>query len=615
MRRVLGGTSRHRLLELFYGDEGRVAKAGFFWEPTQRQLEVLREAFLAVFPVIQEAALTLTDVDAASLFVLESAEADLLRQVRDGVIRDGVRLGVETAMDGLGTDGLDGDEIVEGADTEAYSGEFTTNTLTRLTTRAVELVGNLRENGASVEEVEDALSRYLDEVLEVEVGRVGRGDLEKGGYLGVLLGFTTAGAAWGKTIALEGACELCMRYHGRIWPLEWLMGTMPFHPNCRCVVEPIWALGDGDEVEAEPPVNVFGLERVPRARTAKSASHTGDVAGELVRVSGLPFLTPEQNRVMRKVFSLGELAQFGLGAVGVDLFAELMRQAAAALERRSASAATVVRKTEEEPFRFGPVVFVARPSGGDLNRLWGVLEERTGRDRTAIKQALALDGDLSVRAAVEEALFLGLRYVPNAVLLLTDDRESTIQWLRDRVVWGNGAGDEAARERVVQLLAGLPVYDLGLIDRVEVYRGGHGVCIPAKRTLEVPQDISVGDMRHLVGHLVWSVLPQAMVDVVMRSYAANRQRLIERGFTQQVGVEVGVYERAGALSYRALGSVDEFYAECYRVYHREVNRDRYEGGVGDGMWWYRVAYSEVAAVMDAHYTAAWVGQEHENTDS
>jgi hypothetical protein len=199
------------------------------------------------------------------------------------------------------------------------------------------------------------------------------------------------------------------------------------------------------------------------------------------------------------------------------------------------------------------------------------------------------------------------RQVEDAALWLEDDVTARLYRL-GRIVAGDAA--RAARE-----YGFTPVIDLRtartirVVDRVNPSRGSASTGMEISIYRDVSGKYVTGDFRHELGHVVFfdarAELRGGVLLVAHVTEAFNAARaklpLVPPGAS-----EAELLADFGIPSARALDSVDEFAAEHYRVYHRELLRQRKRNG--NYLANYRAACPAMAKLWDARYTVALAQQ-------
>lgn len=195
--------------------------------------------------------------------------------------------------------------------------------------------------------------------------------------------------------------------------------------------------------------------------------------------------------------------------------------------------------------------------------------------------------------------------VEDAAMLLHDDNDARA-WRLGKIAGGDTA-------RVAKEFQFTPVMDLRtarwITASTEVNACG-GVASGFALTVYRRPDgeYTTGDFRHELGHVVFNeakmrpIGGSAIVNATTQAFDAARAHRFAAGFIIDAKGEAGLFAKLGAPSLRALDNVDEWAAEHYRCYHRELLRQRKKGG--DFLAVYRAAAPAMARVWDARYTAA-----------
>jgi len=238
----------------------------------------------------------------------------------------------------------------------------------------------------------------------------------------------------------------------------------------------------------------------------------------------------------------------------------------------------------------------------------------TGLDAAALRAALdGRDKPLgspevaAVRAKVTDAILVADMAVHDAVLgAIPDAGENS--GLVAKLTAGNVP-------KAQQEYAETPVYDLQSLSKVEV-KGtpvtGQAVCYMAERRLVMGTTSASGDYRHELGHALRSALGGAKGHVgrtettkaIAKEYDAVQAKVKANPVGLKTKLDHEAYEKAyGVVGRRSLDNWEENFAEHYRLYHREVHRDR-EAGSGKLLKQYRQRHPGMARIFDAHYTVA-----------
>lgn len=172
-----------------------------------------------------------------------------------------------------------------------------------------------------------------------------------------------------------------------------------------------------------------------------------------------------------------------------------------------------------------------------------------------------------------------------------------------------GKGD-VARAKVEY--AHTPLYDLEILTSVSVvseHLPGQAWCEYSRKLtmgLGPDGDHVTGDFRHELGHAVrfaWG--PGPMSQVVFDHYEKAKAAAKANPAGMKSKQPHDWYEEHyGIIGRRALDSAEEDAAEHYRGYHREALRHRFKKAGGGQLDTYRQRHPEMAALWDAHYTAA-----------
>ena len=173
-----------------------------------------------------------------------------------------------------------------------------------------------------------------------------------------------------------------------------------------------------------------------------------------------------------------------------------------------------------------------------------------------------------------------------------------------------GAAKDAFQKSLANL-GGLPVHDLGVLSEVEwmdTPYSGLAYCNMGTRKIAMGSNsTNTGDSRHELGHAIHSMYLQgdkngefaskveSLYDEAMAKANADPNLAKNKMSHETSEIAYGVAGRRG------LDNSKENFAEHYRLYHREMFRERNEGKVG-ALAQYRQRHPEWAKLWDAHYT-------------
>jgi SPP1 gp7 family putative phage head morphogenesis protein len=248
---------------------------------------------------------------------------------------------------------------------------------------------------------------------------------------------------------------------------------------------------------------------------------------------------------------------------------------------------------------------VTTPSPTTEHGLGSVLSsvaKDTGYSKEQLKAGLS--SDMEMRTKVTGSIFKSGSAVENAVT---------------QVVRGNP-------NRVVEITSGLaggpvkefsdtPKYDLDALTKITVHKtalGGEALANLGSRQIEVGSTTRPGSYRHELGHVLRGSLggssysnKNTMTEAISDEY----KKVMDRVKADPAGLKTKMphewyEEKYGVAGRRSLDNWEENFAEHYRLYHREIYRDKYEGGDGKFLEGYRKRHPGMAKIFDAHYTTA-----------
>lgn len=222
---------------------------------------------------------------------------------------------------------------------------------------------------------------------------------------------------------------------------------------------------------------------------------------------------------------------------------------------------------------------------------------------------------MGVRAKATAALLTSGKSIPDAALQVLhhhDPQEAA------SLVKSLTKGDTAG---VLKEFQDTPAYDLKVLGGIVVHTtalSGEAICYMADRRIEVGTTTRSGSYRHELGHAIRSALGGAeghtgknpVTDAVAHEYATAMQKVKSDPTGLGTSLSHDEYEtKYGVVGRRGLDNFEENFAEHYRLYHRELYRDRNEGGNGKYLAQYRKRHPGMAKIWDAHYTTALLSQE------
>lgn len=245
--------------------------------------------------------------------------------------------------------------------------------------------------------------------------------------------------------------------------------------------------------------------------------------------------------------------------------------------------------------------------------------KHTGYNKEQLRSSLTADAspksslNAKVRARVAGSILLGGTAVPNAINhILNGHGKAAVIAKVAAITTGNVA---AAQKE----FADTPVYDLNVLSSIAVKSGpvsGEAVCNMADRSITCGSTTRSGSFRHELGHAIrsaWGGESHSGKTQMTMAAAKTYEAVLAKVKADPSGIKNKLshdeYEtKYGVVGRRSLDNWEENVAEHYRLYHREVYRDRKEGGGGKYLAQYRDRHPEWAKLWDAHYTAAMLGE-------
>lgn len=250
----------------------------------------------------------------------------------------------------------------------------------------------------------------------------------------------------------------------------------------------------------------------------------------------------------------------------------------------------------------------------------------TGLTREQVREALQgpaspkENARMKRRVQIETSLLkTGLAHENALSKLLAEHQDSkAVAEHLNKIVSASEKGMAAA----VEQYKAVPLYDLQVLSGVKVADKpieGYAVCYMNERrlTIGIRPDTgtwATGDFRHELGHAIHGgCLGSALDDVIKAHYKAVKSAVAEHGKAPMKGPQSSDWyeEKIGVTGKRGLDDAKEDWAEHYRCYHRAWYQENVLHAKKKGsasLAEYRNRHPEMAAVMDARYTAALLGQ-------
>jgi ADP-ribose pyrophosphatase YjhB (NUDIX family) len=201
--------------------------------------------------------------------------------------------------------------------------------------------------------------------------------------------------------------------------------------------------------------------------------------------------------------------------------------------------------------------------------------------------------------------------IPDAGLRLMEAMSAAPSHALLAKLTSGGAKDALAKS--LANLGTLPVHDLGVLSEVEWMDkpyGGLAYCNMATRKIAMGSNsTNTGDSRHELGHAIHSLYLQgdkhgAFASKVEALYAdAMAKAKADPNLAKNKLSHEACETAYGVAGRRGLDDSKENFAEHYRLYHREMFRERNEGKAG-ALAQYRQRHPEWAKLWDAHYSVA-----------
>jgi SPP1 gp7 family putative phage head morphogenesis protein len=253
----------------------------------------------------------------------------------------------------------------------------------------------------------------------------------------------------------------------------------------------------------------------------------------------------------------------------------------------------------------------AKPIGGLDKALKNVLDH-TGFTQAQLKTKLR--ADMTMRARVTGSLLISGKGVPNAVTHLKDiGDEARVKAITE----GNNS------QALIQY-KDTPAHDLAAVTKITQKShpvSGEAVANLNQRTIKAGTTTRPGSYRHELGHVLRAAMSgkpgePGNKNTTTKAIHKEFEKVQERVKADPSGLKKKMphewyEEHYGVAGRRSLDNWEENAAEHYRLYHRELYRDKHEGGGGKFLDGYRQRHPGWAKIWDAHYTAALI-HEHLN---
>lgn len=232
---------------------------------------------------------------------------------------------------------------------------------------------------------------------------------------------------------------------------------------------------------------------------------------------------------------------------------------------------------------------------------------KTGYTKDQLKTGLG--HDLTMRAKVTDAILSGEVSNPNAVHGVALGDEAKVKSLTQ----GDTAGP-------LKEFSDTPKYDIAVLSSIKVSKEplpGEALASLDVGYIKVGSTTRPGSYRHELGHVIHGTYTHRAKGVVVdkaveQEFAKVQEKVKANPIGLKTKQEHAWYEKEyGVVGRRCLDNSKENFAEQYRVYHREIFRDKNEGGGGKFLEGYRTRHPGWAKIWDAHYTTALI-HEHLN---
>ena len=238
---------------------------------------------------------------------------------------EGCDTGIGLAGAQLGLDPEDIAAAVKGPLEDAmnnYALKFSESTWARIDGSIADMLVDGLVDGQAPKEMAETIVEEFSGLEDWEALRIARTEFARGQVEATLTSFNSESIRLVRFCATSDACPLCLGYDQRIWPIEMMFGVFPIHPHDRCYLDCVYELGEDEEVETEPPTNVFDdpdlakdpwptiAEEKAAKENAAAMSEAGGVGKALAagEASSVAKYAPDQPRDSKGEFttSMGE---------------------------------------------------------------------------------------------------------------------------------------------------------------------------------------------------------------------------------------------------------------------------------------------------------------------
>lgn len=262
-------------------------------------------------------------------------------------------------------------------------------------------------------------------------------------------------------------------------------------------------------------------------------------------------------------------------------------------------------------------LLASAPAGFDPEQMLATIATATGYSLDQLKKLLSADADIKnpqaaeARAKVASYLLENDAAKGNAILSLQHDAAAVQQKIKALTV-GNAA-------KPMQEFADTPLYDLSVMSSITQKNhsvSGEAVCNMKDRSITCGADTRSGSYRHELGHALHAAFggaagwkgDNAMMTAIEEEYAKVKAKVKAnpKGLHQKMDHE-WYEDNYGVVGKRGLDNHLENAAEHYRLYHRELYRDKEEGGTKH-LDKYRERHPGWAKIWDSHYSVALLAQ-------
>jgi SPP1 gp7 family putative phage head morphogenesis protein len=441
----------------------------------------------------------------------------------------------------------------------------------------------------------------------------------------------TAAVEWA-TAGDAKVCPLCRPLNGLVLKLSEAKNMIPRHPNCRCAWEPA-NVGEDQKGQLRTPGQIKKALKKSLGKSKTVWFGAGKKFSK-VRPKNLTMNTEANCGIGPGGFKPGNTCAKGDSIPKIPHFISSNKTAVeanitASKEMRALAQAGALDALKNHPGTPSPKVQEYKkqllqtiqvpttspkivpqvapmksvpPSSMSLSSALDQVVAGTGYSAEQLKNGLG--HDLTMRAKVTDHILSQGIAVKNAVQGITLGDEAKVKSLTQ----GDTAGP-------LKEFADTPKYDIAVLSSIKVSKEA----LPEEALasldvgyIKVGSTTRPGSYRHELGHVIHGTYTHrakgvAVDKAVEKEFAIVQEKVKANPIGLKTKQEHEWYEKEyGVVGRRCLDNSKENFAEQYRVYHREIYRDKHEGGGGKFLEGYRTRHPGWAKLFDAHYTTALI---------